>query len=576
MLITKVNITIITAEEDSSAEADDEMETDELVPKECTNKSPASKYKYSSCENRETKKNTIEKDVSQKEIVAQKEIVNQKETVTQQEELPRAKTPEKLAEEIIKSETPKKETEAPNTIDTGEDKNASVETNPKINENVENTKKDAVVEEKIAIVEDSTSESETEIDGQKIKTISHREILEISKQSAIISGPVKQEEQLSKPITNEKPVEESTPEKCKTAETLSPPKTVINQTENALPEKPVEEEKPAHIPVPEVEKAPVSTNIVQLPIVPKVEQSPVRADENKPKVECQKVSDNPTSDDAKNITPPCPDDNKHIMSNPTSDDTKNINPTCDDIKHITSDPTTDDAKYINPTSDDNKHIMYNPPSDDAKYIKTSEDRDKEKPKKAEIDKLEKEKKLKSEVKMPEIKKEEQKIQPKHKQEKYEEKRYHQKHEEKCESLLAKPEFSMTSPNYMTQAQYQWQWERLAWEKGLYFEPKRDYQSYPMPLHIPPIEVLPKQIPTEKEKLKSHRHESKHLQQNVAKKEKDKSSPKREEKSRSKTETVVNLNQEKLSAGEFFNIYFCFICYVIFKQGVPEQLRNTQS
>lgn len=510
----------ISAEEDSSAEADDEMETDELVTKDSTNKPPASKYKYSTPESRELKKNTTEKEiVSQKEVATQKETVNQKETVSQQEEPPRAKTPEKLAE-VIEPETPKKETDAPKAIETSEDKNASVEPNPKIIENVADTKKDANVEEKVTVVEDSTSESETEIDGQKIKTISHREILEISKQSTIIPTPVKQEEQSNKPTANEKPVEEITPEKCKPDETLPQPKTVINQTENnTSPEKAIEE-KPVEIPAPEpekTEKPSVPMHVVEqlpLPVIPKVEESPVRTEENKPKVEeCRKVLNNPTSEDAKHV------------------------------------------------------------------IKSNEDKEKEKPKKAEIDvkdKLEKEKKPKSEVKTPEMKecvkpKEEPKMQPKHeappktetkhKQEKYEEKRYHQKHEEKSfdakpkmnqmesENLLAKPEFSMTSPNYMTQAQYQWQWERLAWEKGLYFDPKRDYQSYAMPLHIPPIEVLPKQIPTEKEKslLKSHRHESKHSQQNTMKKEKEKSSPKREEKSsKSRTETVVNANQEKIS------------------------------
>ncbi|CAH1978254.1 unnamed protein product [Acanthoscelides obtectus] len=121
-----------------------------------------------------------------------------------------------------------------------------------------------------------------------------------------------------------------------------------------------------------------------------------------------------------------------------------------------------------------------------------------------------------------------------KQEKYDDKRYHQKApsmEDKphpppaisydaqpppppkmhmdSESLLAN---AMATQNYhhMTQAaQYQWQWERLAWSKGIYYDTaKREYSAgYPMLPQFTPLEMLPKQTSCEKEKApsKSHRH-----------------------------------------------------------------------
>ncbi|XP_057653464.1 histone acetyltransferase KAT6A isoform X2 [Diorhabda carinulata] len=98
-------------------------------------------------------------------------------------------------------------------------------------------------------------------------------------------------------------------------------------------------------------------------------------------------------------------------------------------------------------------------------------------------------------------------------EKYDEKRYHQKlHEEKCmyeaqqkmhmdsESLLAN---AMTE-NYMTQAQYHWQWERL-WGKNIYYDNKG--YTHPMLHQFAPLDMLPKQPTCEKEKSKSHRYSS---------------------------------------------------------------------
>uniref|UniRef100_A0A6P7F7K7 histone acetyltransferase n=1 Tax=Diabrotica virgifera virgifera TaxID=50390 RepID=A0A6P7F7K7_DIAVI len=100
--------------------------------------------------------------------------------------------------------------------------------------------------------------------------------------------------------------------------------------------------------------------------------------------------------------------------------------------------------------------------------------------------------------------------------KYDEKRYHQKlHEEKAmydaqpkmhmdsESLLAN---AMATENYMTQAQYHWQWERI-WGKNIYYDNKA-YPHHPMLHQFAPLDMLPKQPTTcEKDKSKSHRYSS---------------------------------------------------------------------
>lgn len=163
------------------------------------------------------------------------------------------------------------------------------------------------------------------------------------------------------------------------------------------------------------------------------------------------------------------------------------------------------------------------------------------------------------VKVEELKvlnRQEPKLSERSKQEKYEDKRYHQKipHEEKpiyeqpkvhmdSETLLAS---AMTQNFHMTQAQYQqWPWGRLPW--GKYYDPtKRDYQ-YPM-IHQFPLDMLPKQSGSEKEKVvssKSHRHSSSSNQNNsnanAKSKEsgkneiKDKSSPRKDDRSKHKTE-----------------------------------------
>nr|CAI5860554.1 unnamed protein product [Callosobruchus analis] len=183
-----------------------------------------------------------------------------------------------------------------------------------------------------------------------------------------------------------------------------------------------------------------------------------------------------------------------------------------------------------------------------------------------------------------------------KQEKYEDKRYHQKApvvEDKpppppaiayhaqpppppkmhmdSESLLAN---AMATQNYhhMTQAaQYQWQWERLAWSKGIYYDTaKREYSAgYPMLPQFTPLEMLPKQTGCgEKEKIpsKSHRHSQGSSSSNNKSSTKDSSSrgneskeknpsPRKEDRSRSKCEDSgksASMNDAMRASGCAYN------------------------
>lgn len=190
----------ISTEEDSSAEADDEMENDELGTKE----SPA-KYKYPTPEPPK-KTEVVEEPVKEKPAEAKEKIEETSEKVIETVNEPQpAPQPEKKEEPEVKE----------------------------------------VPEEKPVVIEDTTSESETEIDGHKIKSISHKEILEISKQNPTLNTPVqapaeekttRQEAIEEKVEQNNKPIEEPAtvvapvvpekePEKVKT------PEPAIEETE---------------------------------------------------------------------------------------------------------------------------------------------------------------------------------------------------------------------------------------------------------------------------------------------------------------------------------------------------------
>ncbi|KAK9887773.1 hypothetical protein WA026_000088 [Henosepilachna vigintioctopunctata] len=136
----------ISTEEDSSAEADDEMEKDELPPKDIVI-SPSAKYKLN------------------------------KLSPTKDKELHRSP---------LKKESP----------------NVTKEEKP------QDVLQDIKVKHKSPLYS-TTSESETEIDGQKIKTISHKEILEIVKQNTMISPPsatqISKQEVKTSPVPEEEP-----------------------------------------------------------------------------------------------------------------------------------------------------------------------------------------------------------------------------------------------------------------------------------------------------------------------------------------------------------------------------------
>ncbi|KAJ8970520.1 hypothetical protein NQ317_007514 [Molorchus minor] len=164
---------------------------------------------------------------------------------------------------------------------------------------------------------------------------------------------------------------------------------------------------------------------------------------------------------------------------------------------------------------------------------------------ADVKPKEEQKIFKQEAIKPESKSKQEKI--------YDEKRYHQKmHEEKSvydtqpkvhmdsESLLAN---AMATQNYhhLTQAQYQWQRDRLAW--SIYYDTKRDYSGYPVLPQFPPLDMLAKQPSCEKEKIvscKSHRHSSQ-SSSGFSSKSKDGSktdknpSPRKEDKTKLKSE-----------------------------------------
>jgi histone acetyltransferase MYST4 len=410
--------TRISAEEDSSAEADDEMEKDELAPK-VFEVSPTTKYK-------------LPKNSPAKETV-------------------RKDAPPPMAEEKSEVSEPEKVKEKP----------------------------------KSPIFSSTTSESETEIDGQKIKTI-HKEILEITKQNQI-----KQEEVTTK--TEEKvevkPVEVSSQKDEEVASVVD--KSVefdakssdmdiekIDDDRNKI----VVQQPPPPPPPPKEQPSPKvveeKPKIEPEPEPPKIEPEPV--------VEEKKVEQKPPP------TPP-PENVPVIMEK---------KPPKTEVIQAVPEPPIPEVKTVVPAQNE---------------IKPKE-KDKEVSCKAQIA-------PKTEIK------------PKHE----EKQRHHDKpkppkvHVDN-ETILAKTDFGMAAPqNYHhmpPQAQYnQWQWG-LPWEKPIYYEhSKREYPAYPpMPLQFPPLEMLPKQQSCEKEKLKAHRHESKQSSGKASKESKsEKTSPKKEEK-----------------------------------------------
>ncbi|KAK4873761.1 hypothetical protein RN001_013121 [Aquatica leii] len=439
----------ISNEEDSSAEADDEMENDErddkINAKDHKCSSPIIKYKLGALK-QESLKNITHSD--------------------------------------------EKDTKPKDDLDAKP---------PDTKESVENAKK----YERPPTPTSTTSESETEIDGQKIKILSQKEALELAKQSPVLSSPLKQEE-VAKPPEKSPPSEVKDKKPCEKVDVPEKPiETETKIVEVPIPPEPVPKTEVETPPKPSVPD-PKTTENLKVEEVPLRPPTPVTVVESKPPLPVAALAKDPVQ----NKPEVKQKEEKPKIANTKSHAEKK---TCVQNETKTS---TDTKIEIKPKEEPKTHAKQEP-----------------------------------------------KIEAKHKPEKYDlpdmryqkpdEKPFDTKpkvtHIETPESILAKAEFSMANPNYhMTQAQYnQWQWDRFAWEKGIYFDPtKRDYQGYPLPIHIPPLDVLPKHTEKEKSALKMHRHESKHSQQSGSKSkenksnEKEKPSPKKEERLNVKPKPVV--------------------------------------
>ncbi|RZC35805.1 histone acetyltransferase KAT6B [Asbolus verrucosus] len=432
---TKHN-TRISAEEDSSAEADDEMEKDELAPK-AFEVSPNTKYK-----------------------------------------LPKT-SPVKTSPCKEKLESVRKD------VHKVEEKKSDVKEIDKI-----------VEKSKSPIYSSTTSESETEIDGQKIKTISHKEILEISKQNPLINNQIKQEEVQAK---KEEKVE------VKPVEVASQKSEEIPLVIDKVADQQIEfDRKSSDM---DIEKMDDDRNKIV------VQQPPPKIGEEKPKIETPDVAA-ALPEPAAKPEPPV-EEKKIVEEKPVA---------------VTTPPAPSDTGSV--------IIEKKPPKTEpvkvAEPVPVPMQNEPVKPK--EITKVQVAPKTE--------------IKPKH-----EEKRHHDKpkapkvHVEN--EILAKTDFGMPTPqnyHHMTQAAHynQWQWSLPSWDKSIYYDhTKREYAGYAMPIQFSPLDILKQQNNCEKEKLKTHRHESKQNSNKASKESKnDKtSSPKKEEKVRSRSEQEGMRNNE---------------------------------
>ncbi|KAF5306278.1 hypothetical protein FQA39_LY08976 [Lamprigera yunnana] len=521
----------ISNEEDSSAEADDEMENDErddkINVKELKCSSPIIKYKLGVLKN--------VSDISHKDENKPKDDVKSVNSDLEK----------KVDKKIIKENI--SEVQEPDKAQKGNIDKYERRTSP---------------------ICSTTSESETEIDGQKIKILSQKEALELAKQSPVLSSsPLKQEES------------------CKVAEKPVPPQSLPSQPPQLLPLQPpppslpplqpplLSPQPPLLLPPPPPPPPPVSVEVKgdqkqidKIDVPPSIQDS-VKEIETKsveliknavtemiPKTESvdaspteskvQEVSLKMEEAHPKPLTSPIPVVESKPLSLTTVTPAKDIIKTkFEDVKQKEDKPKiskTETKLHEKKVCEKVQNEVKNSSDNKVEHVKP-----KEEPKVH----------SKQEIQLP-------KIENKHKLEKYDlspdiryqkpdEKPFETKpkvtHIETPETLIAKAEFSMTNPNYhMTQAQYnQWQWDRFAWEKSIYFDPtKREYQGYPLPIHIPPLDVLPKHSEKEKSALKLHRHESKHSQQSSSKSkdnkinEKEKTSPKKEEKVSTKSKGIA--------------------------------------
>ncbi|CAH0564032.1 unnamed protein product [Brassicogethes aeneus] len=558
----------ISTEEDSSAEADDEMENDELTPKDST----PTKYKFSKTTNTP----------------------------------PKEKTEPKLSPLKAQNE---KTTEEPSTN-----------------------------EKPTSPVDSTTSESETEIDGQKIKTISHKEIMKISQQA-----PMKFEDKISPPkVSSPVKVEENIAPKEKEVETKETPMETDNtsmdmeiekmdddpieqtqqkiiQVEEKFPETVKPEEKPkVEPPTPVVQAAvsqvqpsapigsqsqtlapvsqpisiaqpcaPMAVNQTRVPVsqssapISKPSVNQVVIQPEKPKEEAvkpQEVKEKPAvimePPQKVEVVPPSVVEPKMTVITPNVVDkpvekpaekpfvpppqvVERLEPKAQPQPQIQPQPAVissapsvvnNIAYHLPPMSfqaapaqmhHQIEHGNNAAPQEKARSEKPMPPKPKpaEAEQKHEVKHAPKEEHRKESKKYEEKQLYHQKIPQQEKPQQYDPKKMHL---EQHEQLLAS---AMASQNYhMAQAPYNHQWwnSQLAWQK--YYDSTK-VQGYAMPLQFPPMEMLPKQqLPScEKEKPKVHRHESKQS----AKSAKEKPSPRKEEKRKNDCPVQQKVCQEKV-------------------------------
>ncbi|XP_060523220.1 histone acetyltransferase KAT6A-like isoform X2 [Cylas formicarius] len=382
----------------------------------------------------------------------------------------------------------------------------------------------------------TTSESETEIDGQKLKIISQKEALE--RPSLFVGAPEAADKDASaEAATREKETDKEEAKVIDEADVESGRKSID-----------MEIEKMGHTQEIIVQEAPQQESTVK---TEEERKQPIdAAPEEKPETDCAPESETKPEAEPAPPSPPAatevpkteareappvlvvaaPEPRKQEPANPPPSVVVN------NTQHQPPPPPPPPPKVQSPPKPEvivspEKPKEPPPPPPPAQPVKAS-------PKPAPVPEpksvIEKHPAKETKTSPQEyIKpKEEIKISPKQettkpKAEKYDDKRYHQKmaHDEKAAydsqaflaSAMASQGYHMNM-NMSSAPQYPWQWETL-WGKSLYYDTaKREYAGYPMPpLQFPPLDMLPKQqqppgCEKEKPPSKGNRQESKYAQQ----------------------------------------------------------------
>ncbi|XP_019865415.1 histone acetyltransferase KAT6A isoform X2 [Aethina tumida] len=572
----------ISTEEDSSAEADDEMENDELAPKSAT----PTKYKFSkTTSSPKDKADCVKKDLSSplksspekigesKDGVKEKtksptyfttsesetEIDGQKiKTISHKEilKITQPSTTSLKQEEVKQDELPKKE-ESTVKVEESVEKKSDESDLVKSKEETESMEVDDVESGRKSI--DMEIEK---IDESRDNLIEAREIPEEKPMKTEPVAPAKVESSMPpKPAEECEPVrnEQEAPPKPETVEKEEQKQVVEPQVENVEKSvaQPVQNERPNAKEIVPVLERPLDTPVIEKPQEKPIDKpEPVINQVEKPPV----VSNLPPPPPVLNVPPPQPAVSTHlpqpIVTVPYSQPVMNVppqqpvvsvpppvvnslqSPVINNVPIITTLPqAVSSASYpMDRPAVVNATPAIVKPTEKRSHEKLAESKPTPSPviEKSKYPKPEEPKSMHHQPRedhRPQYKPEPPKMESKPpKVEKYDDKQlYHQKLQEKQPAYDPKKHLeqheqllaSITSQNYMAQASYNPQW--WAWQK--YYDPtKRDYQGYPMHLQFPPMDILSKQqMPScEKEKMpKQHRsHESKHSQPQSSSKSKE--------------------------------------------------------